>query len=58
MIERISMVGTKNQVFENRQVRLIRISTRALIQKDVNDEDWSSEFIENKGAKKVVLRVF
>jgi hypothetical protein len=27
-------------------------------QKDVKNEDWSSEFIENKGAKKVVLRVY
>jgi hypothetical protein len=26
-------------------------------QKDVKNEGWSSEFIENKGAKKVLLRV-
>jgi hypothetical protein len=26
-------------------------------QKDVKNEDWSSEFVEKKGAKKVLLRV-
>jgi hypothetical protein len=27
-------------------------------QKDVKNEGWTSEFIENKGARKVVLRVY
>jgi hypothetical protein len=27
-------------------------------QKDVKNEGWTSEFIENKGTKKVVLRVY
>jgi hypothetical protein len=26
-------------------------------QKDVKNESWTSEFIENKGTKKVILRV-
>jgi hypothetical protein len=54
MIERISMVRTRNQVFENRQVRLIRISIGSVIQKDVKNEDWSQWLIENKGPKKVL----
>jgi hypothetical protein len=27
-------------------------------QRDVRNEEWSSEFIENEGAKKVLLRVY
>jgi hypothetical protein len=46
-----------------RQVRrltnvLIKVRKGALTQKNVKNEDWFSEFIENKGAKRVVLRVY
>jgi hypothetical protein len=27
-------------------------------EKDVKNEGWTSEFIENKGTKKVILRVY
>jgi hypothetical protein len=33
-------------------------SRREFSQKDVKNEGWTSEFIENKGAKKVILRVY
>jgi hypothetical protein len=33
-------------------------ANRGATQKDVKNEDWSSEFTENKGANKVVLRVY
>jgi hypothetical protein len=52
------MVGTENQVFENREVMLMKFSNGALTQRDVKNEDSSSEFIENKGAKKLLLRVY
>jgi hypothetical protein len=54
---RISMVGTENQVFENRGFMLMKFRNGAATQKDVKNEECSSEFIENKGAKKVLLRV-
>jgi hypothetical protein len=55
---RISMAGTENQGVEN--IGFMATESRKLrsTQKDVKNEDWSSEFIENKGAKKVVLRVY
>jgi hypothetical protein len=46
------MVGAENQVFENRGVLLANFGNGALTQKDVKNEDCSSEFIENKGEKK------
>jgi hypothetical protein len=33
------------------------MSREARVQKDVKNGEWTSEFIENKGAKKVNLRV-
>jgi hypothetical protein len=36
---------------------LVKVRNGALTQKDVRNEDCFSEFIENKGAKKVLLRV-
>jgi len=35
---------------------LIKVRSGALSHRDVKNEDCSSEFIENKGAKKVLLR--
>jgi hypothetical protein len=29
-----------------------------VVKKDVKNEGWTSEFVENKGTKKVVLRVY
>ena len=55
---RISMVGAANQVIENKGVILANFGNGTLTVRDGKNEDWSSEFIENKGAKKVVLRVF
>ena len=57
MIEASSMVGRKNEVLENKEVILTIFTNGAMTKKDVKNEDWSSEFIENKGPKKVVLRV-
>jgi hypothetical protein len=37
-------------------ITLIEVRNGALIHKDVKNEDCSPEFIENKGAKKVLLR--
>jgi hypothetical protein len=37
---------------------LFKVWNGALSQRDVKNEDCSSEFIENKGAKKVLLRVY
>jgi hypothetical protein len=51
------MVGTENQVFENREVVLMKLRNKVMTQRDVKNEDSSSEFIENKGAKKVLFRV-
>jgi hypothetical protein len=51
------MAGTEIQMFENRRVMLMRISRGGNREKDVKNEGWTSEFIENKGTKKVVLRV-
>jgi hypothetical protein len=52
------MAGVKNQVIENKGVITTEFLGGALTQKDVKNEGWSSEFIENKRAKKVVLRVY
>jgi hypothetical protein len=35
---------------------LVKVRIGALTQRDVKNEDCPSEFIENKGAKKVLLR--
>jgi hypothetical protein len=37
---------------------LFKVRKSALTQKDVKNEDRSSEFIENKGAKRAVLGVY
>ena len=46
------MAGVKNQVIENKEVMATEFPGGALAQKDVKNEDCSSEFIENKRAKK------
>jgi len=46
------MGGTRNQVIENREVSLTEIRDGARIQRNVRNEECSSEFAENKGAKK------
>jgi len=45
---------TKNQVLENIEVMLIEITKGARPQKDVQNEDCSGWFIENKGENKVL----
>ncbi|MGD1101950.1 MAG: hypothetical protein ABSA59_07765 [Terriglobia bacterium] len=49
------MAGAKNQVFENREVMLMKFRDGALALRDVKNEECSPEFIENKGARKVLL---
>ena len=51
------MGGAKNQVFENKEVMLMKAGNGALTQKDVENEGRSGWSIENKGAEKVLLRV-
>jgi len=50
------MVGAENQVFEKKEDILMKLRNGGLTQKDVKNEECSSEFIENKGAKQVLLR--
>jgi hypothetical protein len=58
MMRRISVAEAEIQVIENNGVTLTELRDRTLTQKDVKNEGCSSEFIENKGAKKVILRVY
>jgi hypothetical protein len=47
------MGGTRNQVFENREVRLIDFRRGALDQKDVKNEDRSGYVLENNGEMEI-----
>ena len=42
------MEEAKNQVFENREVRLMQTRSRALMQKDVKNEGRSDYMHENR----------
>jgi len=50
------MLTGEDQVFENMEVTLMKFPSAAMTRRDVKNEDCSSEFIENKWAKKVLLR--
>lgn len=49
------MASSRNQVPENREVRLMKFSNEVLDQRNVKNEECSSEFAENKGAKRMLL---
>jgi len=50
------MINAKNQAFENKGVMLSEFKDGVLTLRDGKNAECSSEFIENKGAKEVVLR--